>query len=263
MHYEDLYDELQIVRYRPKSGFQKMDDTVIRETSLKILLNEDEIAILQALKCEEKELALGFLYNECVINDPDAVTSIEVIKGLHAVRVNTTEQNGGYVPSVKSITLGCGSGVTYINPNRAKYFQPIETDETLEAGAVVELMNSTMKCSDLFAETGCVHTAALSDGEELVHISDDIGRHNCVDKVLGWELMNRKLNSGKRVIVSSGRLSSEIVSKSIRGRVQFLISHSAPTRGAVQLAHDYGITLIGFVRSNRYNIYTHEERIVE
>lgn len=259
---DGLCDELEIVRYQAGKGLEKIEDPVVRETMLRVFLNENEIVVLQSLKHEVRELALGFLYTECVINDIDGVTDIEIIDGLHAVRVNTTEETRkGSVPTVRSVTSGCGAGVSFINPVQSEYFRKIETGATLKADVILDLMRKLMKSSKLFTETGGVHTAALSDGKELVHVSDDIGRHNCVDKVIGWDLLNKEFKSDTKVILSSGRLSSDIVSKSIRGRAQFVVSHSAPTRGAIQLARDFGITLIGFVRGSRYNIYSHEERI--
>ena len=124
-------------------------------------------------------------------------------------------------------------------------------------------METLTRTSTLFKTTGGVHTAALSDGEKIVYLADDIGRHNCIDKVVGWALLNMTVEPPRRVILSSGRLCAAIVSKAIRGRVPFVISHSAPTVGAVQLAEKFGITLVGFVRGGRFNIYSHTERVVK
>ena len=262
--YEDLSDNFDIVRYKPETGFERVKNPVVREMSLRIFLNDDEIIVLQCLKNEVKELALGFLFTECVINNISSVSDIREINGLHAVRVNTNEKPRlGNIPTVRSITTGCGAGVTFIPPAHSAFFAPLNTPETLSGKAIPELMKKLMESSRLAMETGGVHTAALSDGEELIHISDDIGRHNGIDKVIGWDLINKKFDSPRRVLLTSGRLSSDIVSKSIRGKAQFLISYSAPTRGAVQLARDFGITLVGLVRGESYNIFSHEERIVE
>ena len=132
----------------------------------------------------------------------------------------------------------------------------------MSAGWISEAMENLTGSSELFRTTGGVHTASISNGTEIVFMADDIGRHNCVDKVIGWELLNKMIVPARRVILSSGRICAAIVSKAVRGHVPFLISHSAPTIGAVQLAREYGITLIGFVRGKSFNIYSHEERIV-
>lgn len=264
MSSDDLYDELDIVRYSPKHGFQEIADPVVRETSLRVFVNDIEVVVIQSLKHEVRELALGFLYTECVINDVSAVKEIEVNDGLHAVKVITSEKlTQGNVPTVRSVTSGCGAGVSFINPMQSNLFRKLESKETLNAEVIPKLMRKLMKASKLFMETGAVHIAAFSDGEDLIHISEDIGRHNCIDKIIGWSLLNNKFNSNLRVVLSSGRLSSDIVAKSIRGGAPIVISHSAPTRGAIQLARDFGITLIGFARGSRFNIYSHEERIIQ
>ncbi len=263
MHSDELYDELEILRYLASEGLSEMDDPVVRESSVRILLNDREIVILQSLKHELRELALGFLYTECLIDDVSAVREIEVSEGLDAVNVLTDEDvPKALATTVRSVTSGCGRGVSFISPMHSNRFTKFETSTTLKAESIPELMTDLLRSSRLFQTTGGVHTAGLSDGEKIVHFSDDIGRHNCVDKVIGWELLNPTVEADRRVILSSGRLSTDIVTKAIRGRMPFVVSHSAPTVGAVQLAEKYGITLVGFVRGKRFNIYTHQERIV-
>ncbi len=259
---DDLYDDVEIIRYHEKDGLVEMDDPVVRESSVRLHLNDMEVVILQSLKNELKELALGFLYTECLINDIDAVKNIEISDGFDAVTVLTDENIAqSQTETVHSVTSGCGRGISFINPLRSNLFQEIDTAEKVSAKKILELTTGLLRLSQLFRTTGGVHTAALSDGAEIIHNSDDIGRHNCVDKIIGWELRNRRVEPGRRMILSSGRLSSDIVAKSVRGRIPVVVSHSAPTMGAVQLAEKFGITLIGFVRGKRFNVYTHKERV--
>ncbi len=262
MSSEFLWDDMDIVRYSRADGLVEVEDPVVRETSLRIFVNDREIVALQSLLNEVKELAVGFLYTECVINDPSAIRDIEFREGLHAVVVKTGEDiPSTNIPTVRSVTSGCGAGVSFVDPLQSQLFRKVESVSTLKAEAVQGLMRGLLKASKLFQETGGVHIAALSDGEELIHISEDIGRHNCIDKIVGWMHLNPEKIPGRKIILSSGRLSSDIVAKSVRGDVEYVISHSAPTRGAVQLAREFGITLIGFARGNRFNIYSNEERI--
>jgi len=258
----NLYDELEIVRYTAGEGLSEMEDPVVRESSVRVFLNDQEIVVLQALKHELRELALGFLYTECVIEDLDAVRGIEVSEGLDAVTLYTNEDTPQIqATTVRSVTSGCGRGVSFVNPLHSDRFSTLESEVRIPAERIPELMRELLRSSELFEKTGGVHTAALSDGDNIVHLSDDIGRHNCVDKLLGWELMNNRVEIPRRMILSSGRLSSDIVAKAVRGRIPFVVSHSAPTVGAVQLARKFAITLVGFVRGKRFNIYTHQERI--
>lgn len=263
MSADNLFDELEIIHYEESGTFRRVDDPIVRESSIRVFLNGDEIVVLSALKKDLRELALGFLFSEVYIDDISALQSVEVSKGLDAV---TVVMEGATLPvavtNVRSVTTGCGRSVSFINPLQLSHFPDVSSTATVSATWIGRAMDNLTNASQLFRKTGGVHTAALSDGVDLVYLADDIGRHNCVDKVIGWDLLNRTIDPQRRVILSSGRLCTAIVSKAIRGQIPFVISRSAPTIGAVQLARESGITLVGFMRGKRFNIYSHEERIV-
>ena len=261
---DELYDELPVVKYRAGKGFERIEDRVIKESSIRILLNGREIVAILALKRELEELAVGFLYNECIINDAGAIEEVVLNEPLDAVMVETREEISEAAPAtVRSITAGCGKGISFINPLKMDYFKALEYGKEIRAGAISGLMGEFTKASELFKLTGGVHSAAWSDGEGILRVSEDIGRHNCVDKLTGWKLLNPEISRDAIMLISSGRISSDVVAKSLRAGAVFLISRSAPTTGAVQLAHRFGITMVGFTRGERFNIYTHPERIVE
>ncbi|MFA5354056.1 MAG: formate dehydrogenase accessory sulfurtransferase FdhD, partial [Thermodesulfovibrionales bacterium] len=115
--------------------------------------------------------------------------------------------------------------------------------------------------SELYKVTGCVHSAALSDGKEILCLAEDIGRHNAVDKVIGYALSEGIPFEGK-IMLASGRLSSEIVSKCARWGIPVVASRTSPTSLAVEIAEKYGVTVTGFIRAERMNVYTHPERIL-
>jgi len=260
---DEIFDEIEIMRYTESDGLQKVEDPIVRESSIRVFLNDIEVVVLSALKHDLRELAIGFLYTEVFIDDIDAIRSVEVKKGLDAVSV-VTDGHAASTPvsNIRSVTSSCGRSVSFINPLQTGHFPEVKSSSTLSAKWILRSMDDLTRSSRLFKTTGGVHTAALSDGDKIVYIADDIGRHNCVDKVIGWEILNKVVDPDRRVILSSGRVCVAIVSKAIRGQVPFVISHSAPTVGAVQLARQFGITLAGFVRGNRFNIYSHEERIL-
>ena len=114
--------------------------------------------------------------------------------------------------------------------------------------------------SELYHITGCVHSAALSDGKNIIAFAEDIGRHNAIDKVIGYALLEGIDFSGK-IMLASGRLSSEMASKCSVWGIPVIASRTAPTDKAVEIAEKRGMTLVGFVRSNRLNIYSHPQRI--
>ena len=209
-----------------------------------------------------ENLAVGFLFSECIINDIGKITSIEFNDKLDTVTVNTKEKIIKHQTSlVRTVSPGCGEVLFSIRPVFTDCFKAVESEFIAKAARIIDMMNSLMKTSDMFQSTGGVHTSAMSDGERIIHISDDIARHNTVDKILGYELRYNEIPKENRMILTSGRIATSVVTKAIRGHAPFLVSHSAPSDGAVQLADKYGITLVGFARGARFNIYTHSKRI--
>lgn len=254
--------EHDVLRYHREDGFSRVDDPVVRESLVRIWLNDDEVAVIHALNSELEELAVGFLFTECIINDVSKIQSIECNDRLHSVTINTNEPTHSCKRSiVRTVSPGCGQVLFAIRPSFAEQFDEVESDIKVKPEKILELMKQLLKSSGLFEETGGVHTSALADCEIIIHITDDIGRHNCIDKLIGRELRNPTVEQSRRMVLTSGRISSEIVTKAIRGHIPFLVSHSAPSEGAIQLAGKYGITLIGFTRGARFNVYSHEERI--
>ncbi|MFH1514333.1 MAG: formate dehydrogenase accessory sulfurtransferase FdhD [bacterium] len=254
--------ERTIHRFHRGDGIKEVDDKVARESFIRIWLNDNEIAVIHAIKKQIEDLAVGFLYTECIINDISAIQSVEFNEKLDAVTVNTSEEiPKSYSAAVRTVAPGCGAVYFSIRPAFVDYFETVESNAKCSAEKILDLMNSLLKASALFKLTGGVHTSALCDGEKIVHVTDDVGRHNSVDKLLGRELQNPSVPPEKRMILTSGRISTDIIMKAIRGHVPFLVSHSAPSEGAIQLSKKYGITLIGFARGARFNIYTNSERI--
>ena len=261
---EKPYESLPITRFKKGEGFTSEYDKVIKESSIRIFFNGDEIVSILALKKELDDLAVGFLFNSCIINDVGLIEKIDINDRLDAVMVESKEQlTAGTLSTVRSVTTGCGKGVAFINPLKEEHFIGQDDSFTVKATDVTRLMKEFGQTSKLFEKTGCVHSAAWSDGVSLIHVAEDIGRHNCVDKLIGWKLMQGDDSVRADMILSSGRLSSEIIVKGLRARIPIIISHSAPTTGAVQLATEFHMTIVGFTRGERFNIYSHPERIIE
>jgi len=260
---EHLYEELPVTRYISKTGAKEISDPVIREAIIRIWLNDDEVAEIQALPKEVEELALGFLYSECIINDPSKVNSIEFNEKLLAVTVCTSERIEQFRSGiVRNVAPGCGQVLFSVAPSFIGRFEPIKSDFQVLAEDIPILIRQLTHLSHLFRLTGGVHTAGLSDGVNLLHVTDDIGRHNCIDKIIGLILRNPIVSPERRMILTSGRISTDIVLKAVRAGFPFVVSHSAASSGSIHLAEKYGITLIGFARGARFNIYTHKERVI-
>ena len=242
------------------------EETVVAERSISIFVNGSETIRLMALPNQIEELIAGFLFSECVISSREDVREILFNPASMSVEVKLANQKQPVLSDkVRSVTTGCGRGLTFISALNSRFFAPIATETTIVPATVIDLMRKLQRNSALFHDTGGVHSAAVASADGILFSADDIGRHNAVDKVLGWLIMSGRLGesaaASSGMLLTTGRLSSEIVTKTARGRFEFLVSPSAPTSGAVQLADDLGITLIGFARGERFNVYTHAERV--
>ena len=148
-------------------------------------------------------------------------------------------------------TSGCGSSLSAILEGERKEFPKIH----FNPANILNLMKIFQKKSVLFSQTGGVHSATIVQNEQIIFFADDIGRHNAVDKVIGMSILEN-IDLQNTILFSSGRISSEIVKKTVRLRIPLIVSQSAPTSEAIRLAWNHKMYLIGFTRSNRFNIYT-------
>lgn len=125
---------------------------------------------------------------------------------------------------------------------------------TFDKATILDLMHNFNSISTLFKDTGGVHTCGLADSTSILKVADDIGRHNALDKIIGWSIMNH-LTLSNKILLTTGRISSDIISKMIRASIPLIVSRSAPTSYALEMANDYSIQIIGFARGQRMNVY--------
>lgn len=162
----------------------------------------------------------------------------------------------------RMITSGCGKGTVFYNALDSVLGSPVTGKLQITPEQVRLLMDELQSKGDLFRLTGGTHIAAMAECRRLLITFEDIGRHNALDKIIGESLL-QGITAEDKIIVSSGRISSEILLKAAKLKIQLLISRAAPTSLSVNLAEKLNITLIGFVRGKRFNVYTHEWRISE
>ena len=249
---------LDITRIAEASA-EKVEDEVAREAALTIFLNDAELVTMLCSPAEEKYLAVGFLAAEGLIETADDITSIVIDETRGIARVTT--KSGGEAERIwkRFISSGCGRGATFYSAADVTS-PPVESAIRIDPFRVYRLMRAFQDRSEVFKSTGGVHAAALASGDEIELFSEDIGRHNAVDKVFGRCLLENIETKDKMLLVT-GRISSEILLKVARRGIPALISKSAPTDSGVKLAEKLGITLIGFVRGHRMNVYAHAERV--
>ncbi len=246
-----------------EAGKSSADDVVVREFPLTIVLNNRELVILLCSPKNLDYLAVGFLSSEGLLKGKDDIKKITVDDRRGVVRVETEEENkqAGELLFKRLITSGCGRGASFYSVADAGGQIKVESQTRISALEVFELVSEFQHRSQIFRTTGGVHSAALCDAENILVFSEDIGRHNAIDKIFG-ECILRDIPTCDRIIVTSGRVSSEILLKVAKRNIPLLISKSAPTDLGVKLANDLGVTLIGFVRGNRMNIYSNDWRLV-
>ncbi len=234
-------------------------DVVVKEFPVIITLNNQEVVTLLCSPQNLDYLAIGFLVSEGLIRSKDDIKKIAVDQQRGMVQVET-EKDSGFVsqPSSKRlVTSGGGRGAPFY-PARGQ--AKVKSDIEISAHEVFTLIDKFVQRSAVFKATGGVHSAALCDTKSILVFSEDIGRHNAIDKAFG-ECMLNDIPTAGRLIITSGRISSEILLKVAKRNVPLLISKAAPTDLGVRLAQDLGVTLIGFARGKKMNLYANEWRL--
>ncbi len=250
----DLIDEVKITRVEGERIFETMDQ-VVREFPLKIHINGKEIVTLACSPEYLDELAVGYLFSEGIIGDKVEIKDMQIQNDL--VVVTLMKSLKAPIMNHHVITSGCGRS----NLNGAG-LNKVRSKLKVMHNMIYQLSIDLSKYSKVFQDTGGVHGALLTDRNESFQIfREDIGRHNAVDKIIGYQVLNQ-MTSEDKILVISGRVSSEMILKTARLQIPILVSRSAPTDQAIRLAYGLGITLIGFVRGRRMNIYTHSWRIL-
>ena len=255
-----MLDKVPILRVIKESQKQ-VEDTVVTEFHLTIVLNNRELVTLLCSPAKLEFLAIGFLYSEGLINSKDVIKDIVLDPERGVINVTTKEpvKSPEDILSRRVIASSGGKGASPLSAVHPR--SRIDSQIHISPPEVLNLIQEFVHRSELFAATGGVHGAALCDTKTILVFSEDIGRHNAIDKIFG-ECIVKDIPTHDRLLITSGRVSSEILLKVAKRNIPILISKSAPTNLGVKLANDSGITLIGFVREERMNVYTHTWRLV-
>jgi|AntRauTorckE6833_2_1112554.scaffolds.fasta_scaffold00423_9 FdhD protein len=240
---------------------QNENDRIIKEQPLTVFVNGYELVTLMTLPLNLKELAVGFIASENIIDDYDEINSINFSHQDTIVQIEISKDVDINLYKKRTLTSGCGKGVTFTNLQDCALDEVYNDNFKINSSVINQLMSEMQKKSDLFLKTGGTHTAALADQNSIISVMEDIGRHNTIDKLIGYSYQN-KINLKNKMIITSGRVSSEIIIKVLKQKIPILISRSAPTSQAVEIAREKNITLVGFTRGNRYNIYNDLNRII-
>jgi len=254
-------ERLSILRITEEDS-NNVEDVVAREFPLIIILNNQELVTLLCSPVNLRYLAIGFLFSEGLLKSKDEIRKIIVDDNKGEVRVETEEEKelAGEFLSKKIITSGGGRGASFHSAANAQSQAKVESRIEISTSNVFTLMHEFQHRSQAYRATGGVHSAALCDVKEILVFSEDIGRHNALDKIFGECILN-DIKLDDNIIITSGRVSSEMVLKVVKRNIPVIISKSAPTSLGVRLADELGVTLVGFVRGKGMNVYTHNWRI--
>src|SRR3989339_261982 len=251
-----MFEETEIIRFSLKEGAAGFKDKIVREVPFTIKVNNEEVSTLLASPSDLKELAVGYLFVEGFIESQSDITDIVVNERSFFAGVGTKNKiTPEQLQKNRVITSGCGRNISFYNAEDFKNVLPVDSDFKAEAKTILGLTAEFQKKSETFRETGGVHSAALCEGDRIISFAEDIGRHNAVDKIVGG-LILKKIDPKNKFLLLSGRISSEMLLKAARIGIPIIVSRSAPTDMAVRLAKRLKITLVGFARGSKMNIYS-------
>jgi FdhD protein len=254
---------------RVAGGRREMaSDSVAVEAPLEVRLNGHPFAVIMRTPGADADLATGFLFAESVVRSAADLQRVDEGGGTNTVNAILSRSRAEILPDLldsrRSVVQNSSCGVCGRRTLESLDIErpPLVPEWQLDADAVSRCPAALRHAQHTFDETGGLHAAGLFDLQGRLQISaEDVGRHNAVDKLLGRMLASERLPLSRSALFVSGRLSFEIVQKAVLGGIPLVAGVSAPSSFAVDLARRTGITLLGFVRDDRFNIYAHPERV--
>lgn len=245
-----------VYRQVTKDGWTEIDSGIPEEAPLTIYVNGLELATVMCTPVDQEALAVGFLANEGLIAGMDEVRVLHVCG--RGTCVDVWLSHAIERPARSIITSGCGGGLTF--DDLSEQIEPLKSARRVSSRQITELMRQLGGAGKLYRSVRGIHTSALSDGHRLVLTAEDVGRHNTLDKVRGLALL-QGVDTRDHILLSSGRISSEMLNKAAKMGVPVIASRTSPTSLSVALARAWGITLVGYARQNRMNVYVGADRV--
>ncbi|MGH9737818.1 MAG: formate dehydrogenase accessory sulfurtransferase FdhD [Candidatus Acidiferrales bacterium] len=255
-------------------NLRRKEDYLATEDPLEIRIGEHPLSVTMRTPGHDLELAAGFLLTEGIVERREQILELEENAGknpanrANAVRAMLAPEAMPDFAKMRRhffATSSCGiCGKASIETVRARTLAPLSEGFVLDPEELIRMPESLRKSQAVFGRTGGLHAAALFNAVgELLVLREDIGRHNAVDKVIGWGLLDGRVPLSSTVLLVSGRGGFEIVQKAIVAGLPVVACVSAPSSLAVQLAREVRQTLIGFLRGRRFVIYSGEERVAK
>jgi len=235
-----------------------IESEIVEESLACISVNGQELATFMCTPSDLQAMALGFLYNENLINSLEEVANLRISDGKNCVDVWLRDTRLK-LPKRQILTAGCGGGITF--DDLSKQHQPLQSGLRATPELLAELFREMHQGADRYQRTRGIHTAAIADHQGIILQVEDVGRHNCLDKLSGKALLER-VPTRDRIILSSGRISSEMINKARRLETPIICSRTSPTSLSVALAKIWNMSIVAYLRQDRMRIYSHPERIL-
>ena len=248
------------IRYLSVDGSKprEIEGEIVEEGLACISVNGEELATFMCTPADLDKLALGFLYNERIIDTLDDIRQLHVSKATTCVDVWLHDMDYKR-PSRAIVTSGCGGGVTF--DDLSARHEPLTSDLRTKPEQLADLMQQLHLGAASYKRARGIHTAALADQNQLLLQVEDVGRHNCLDKLCGAALQ-QGIETKDKILLSSGRISSEMINKARRLQTPIIGSRTSPTSLSVALAESWNMTIVAYVRNKRMRIYTHPDRVL-
>lgn len=242
---------------------ETIPDAVVREVPVAIFLNDDHLVTMLCSPSNLDYLAVGLLFTEGLLADKSALKKVCASEKDRAVWVETKRRTKLPRRSASKgiVTTGCGKGFSLVGAAADEEELRVKSKLVISSDSVPRLMKEFQRRSSIYRLTGGVHSAALCTSKAIIAFNEDIGRHNAIDKVIG-ECILKGIRTRDRIVITSGRISSEVLVKAARSGAPIVISKSAPTDVSIRLAAALGITVVGFARGSRMNVYSNFWRIL-
>ena len=225
------------------------------EMSLTIYVNGQELVTILCTPTRLNCLVLGFLYSEGIISSTHEVASMRICEDDSTADVKLSKTDFT-MPQRRTLTSGCGSGVSF-----GAREQKVDSDLTVTPVEVLALMKQLHQQQNLFQQCGGIHCSALCDRKQILVAAEDIGRHNTLDKILG-ECLLKGQSTRDCILLTTGRISSEMLLKAAKMQVPVVVSRGSPTERAIVLGRDLNITVVGYARGSRLSAFSGEERLL-
>ncbi len=234
-----------------------IEGEIIEEAPLTLFINGQEWVTLMCTPIGLEQLVLGFLSAESIIN---CLEDVELLDITHRGAVaDVWLRHSVALPQRRVLTSGCAGGVTFVDLAATRF--PVQSDRQVTRPQILALMQKLQDAAALYSRSQGVHTSALSNGERLLVVAEDVGRHNTLDKIRG-ECLQCNIPTAGNILLTTGRISSEMLRKAADMEVPVVVSRTSPTSLSLALAKAWGITLIGYVRGRRLRAYSGTWRLL-